>query len=46
MGRELTAKSRIDVRVCTFPVKPDDFFLKGGKPGEFMDFLKWAKAVN
>jgi len=46
LGKEIATKSKTDVRVCTFPVKPDDFFLKGGKPGEFMDFLKWAKAVN
>jgi len=46
LGTEIAKHSRIDVRMCTFPVKPDDFFLKGGKPGEFKDFLKWAKPVN
>jgi len=32
--------------VVTLPVKPDDFFIKGGKPTEFMDFLKWAKEIK
>jgi len=46
LGREIASKSKMDVRVCSFPLKPDDFFLRGGTPSEFHDFMKWAKAVN
>jgi len=32
--------------VVTLPEKPDDFFVKGGKPQEFAWFIKWAKEVR
>jgi len=32
--------------VVTLPEKPDDFFVKGGKPQEFAWFIKWAKEIK
>jgi len=43
LGRDIASNSKMDVRVATFPTKPDDFFLVGGTPKEFRDFLRWAK---
>lgn len=36
----------IQVRLCSFPVKPDDFFvIYGGTPREFMQFLRLGERI-
>lgn len=44
LGREIKKRAgRIDVRVCNFPVKPDDLFTPlGGTRKQFMRFLDYA----
>lgn len=33
-------------RVVTLPVKADDFFVNGGKPGQFREFMRLARRVD
>lgn len=33
-------------RIVTLPVKADDFFVNGGKPGEFREFMRLARRVD
>jgi len=46
LGEEVKQRAKhIDVRVCSFPSKPDDFLIEGGTNDDFRWFLEYGRRV-